>query len=250
MLNHKKQFSSTVSPVSWDKESIAAINPQLEKLSSIERVEWALDNLPQEFALSSSFGIQSAVSLHLVTQVYPEIPVLVVDTGYLFPETYQFIEQMTERLKLNLHVFRAKKSSSWQEATLGRLWEKGEQALTQYNQINKVEPMEHGLNKLQVKSWFAGIMRSQSASRADTPVLQMIRGRLKVHPIIDWNKRKVHQYLTQHNLPYHPLWEKGYVSVGDTHSTTPLLDGMRDEDTRFGGVKRECGLHEDTLSGL
>lgn len=234
----------------WNASAIEAVNPKLEAMDSVQRVEWALDNLPQNFALSSSFGIQSAVSLHMVTQVFPEIPVIVVDTGYLFPETYQFIEQLTEQLKLNLVVFRAQKSSAWQEATSGKLWQQGEEALNQYNQLNKVEPMEAGLRQLTVSSWFAGIMRSQSSSRSNIPVLQKIRGRLKVHPIIDWNKRLVHQYLIKHKLPYHPLWEKGYVSVGDVHSTTPLLAGMSDEDTRFGGVKRECGLHEDTLSGL
>ena len=247
MLNNLAQ---TVGTKNWDATAIDLVNPKLERMKSTQRVEWALENLPKNFALSSSFGIQSAVSLHMVTRVYPDIPVIVVDTGYLFPETYQFIEQLTDQLKLNLKVFRAQKSSAWQEATSGKLWQQGEQALTEYNQRNKVEPMEAGLRELEVNTYFAGIMRSQSTSRMNTPVLQKMRGRLKVHPIIDWNKRRVHQYLTKHKLPYHPLWEKGYVSVGDVHSTSPLLAGMTDEETRFGGVKRECGLHEDTLSGL
>jgi len=247
MLN---SLAQPVEPTKLDSSEIESVNPKLEVMNSVQRIEWALDNLPKNFALSSSFGIQSAVSLHMVTRVYPEIPVIVVDTGYLFPETYQFIEELTDRLKLNLKVFRSQKSSAWQEATLGKLWQQDEQALNEYNLRNKVEPMESGLQHLKVNTWFAGIMRDQSSSRSQIPVLQKIRGRLKVHPIINWSKRTVHQYLTKHKLPYHPLWEKGYVSVGDVHSTSPLLPGMSDEDTRFGGVKRECGLHEDTLSGL
>lgn len=235
---------------SWGDLQIAKSNQLLDTMTAVERVEWSLDNLPAEFALSSSFGIQSAVSLHMVTKIRPEIPVLLVDTGYLFPETYQFIEQLKESLNLNLKVYRSEMSSAWQEAKHGKLWEKGEEYLTHYNQLNKVEPMEAGLAQLNIKTWFAGIMRSQASSRMDLPVLQKIRGRLKVHPLIDWNKKMIHQYLTAHNLPYHPLWEKGYVSVGDIHSSTPLLVGMTDEETRFGGVKRECGLHEDPLSGL
>jgi len=82
------------------------------------------------------------------------------------------------------------------------------------------------------------------------PVLTRIRGRIKVHPLIDWNNRIVHQYLKEHNLPYHPLWEKGYVSIGDTHSTVPLSLGMSEEQTRFGGLKRECGLHEELVPGI
>ena len=69
----------------------------------------------------------------------------------------------------------------------------------------------------------------------------------KIHPIVDWSEKHIYAYMTQHDLPFHPLWEKGYVSVGDVHSTKPLEAGMSEEDTRFGGLKRECGLHE--LSG-
>jgi phosphoadenosine phosphosulfate reductase len=67
---------------------------------------------------------------------------------------------------------------------------------------------------------------------------------MKVHPIIDWSDRDVYQYLTRHELPYHPLWSEGYVSIGDTHTTHRLTEGMTEEDTRFFGLKRECGLHE------
>ena len=69
---------------------------------------------------------------------------------------------------------------------------------------------------------------------------------LKVHPIIDWTDRQIGRYLSENGLPYHPLWEEGYVSVGDTHSTTRFADGMKPEDTRFRGLKRECGLHEQS----
>jgi len=243
-------IEGTTSQVDWNDRLIADSNRRLEKMSSVERIEWALEKLPREFALSSSFGIQSAVSLHMVSSIMKDIPVVLVDTGYLFPETYLFINQLKESLNLNLKVFRSEISSAWQEAQHGKLWDKGEKELNHYNQLNKVQPMEYGLKTLNVQTWFAGIMRSQSSSRANIPVLQKIRGRLKVHPLIDWNKRMVHQYLTKNKLPYHPLWEKGYVSVGDVHSTTALLAGMTEQDTRFSGVKRECGLHEDRLSGL
>ncbi len=78
----------------------------------------------------------------------------------------------------------------------------------------------------------------------DTTVLQINDGRYKVHPIADWTDRDVYRYLKGHDLPYHPLWERGYVSVGDWHSTDPLRPGMSAEQTRFFGLKRECALHE------
>ena len=232
-------------PASFPKAWLAEWNTALEKNTAIERAEWAMENLPNEFVLSSSFGIQSAVMLHLLTQIQPNIPVLVTDTGHLFPETYHFIEALTDRLQLNLKVFSAKESSAWQLAKYGEQWAQDEEALKSYNRTNKVEPLERGLSQLNANTWFSGIRRQQTEHRKNIPVISVLRGRFKVHPIIDWNNKDVHEYLQKNNLPYHPLWEQGYVSVGDVHSTKPLTLGMSESDTRFGNGQRECGLHTD-----
>lgn len=218
-------------------------NDVLTTKTAQQRVEWALEHLPQQFIISSSFGIQAAVMLHLVTEQYPSIPVVLLDTGYLFPETYQFIDQLTERLNLNLKVYRAEQSPSWQEARYGKLWEKDVEGITRYNQLNKVEPLNRALDELQAHSWFSGLRREQASTRADKGVLEVSRGVLKVYPIIDWSKKDVHYYLKEQGLPYHPLWEKGYVSVGDIHTSRPLEAGMTEEQTRFNGLTRECGIH-------
>ncbi|WP_034916602.1 phosphoadenosine phosphosulfate reductase [Erwinia sp. 9145] len=224
--------------------ALAEINAKLERLSAQERVLWALENLPGEAALSSSFGIQAAVSLHLVNQAKPGIPVILTDTGYLFPETYQFIDHLTGKLDLNLKVYRAVQSPAWQEARYGKLWEQGVEGIERYNDINKVEPMNRALKELNVQSWFAGLRREQSGSRASLPVLAIQRGVFKILPIIDWDNRQVYQYLKDNDLGYHPLWDQGYLSVGDTHTTRKWEPGMAEEETRFFGLKRECGLHE------
>ncbi|MEO1642927.1 MAG: phosphoadenylyl-sulfate reductase, partial [Pseudomonadota bacterium] len=203
----------------------------------------ALENLPRDHVLSSSFGIQSAVLLHMMTQQVPDIPVLLFDTGYLFPETYQFVDQLTERLSLNLQVFRSDMTPAWQEARFGRLWEQGQEGLDRYNRMNKVEPMQRAMAQLGAGTWYSGLRRVQAESRADRKILEFQHGRVKFHPIVDWTNRDVHFYLKEHGLPYHPLWEEGYVSVGDTHTTRKLEPGMLDEETRFGGMNRECGLH-------
>ena len=227
-----------------EPEYLAEINAGLERLNAEERVEWALRQLPGRHLMSSSFGIQAALMLHLVTRLREDIPVVLVDTGHLFPETYQFIDDLVNRLGLNLQVYRAATSPGWQEARYGRLWEQGLEGLERYNQINKVEPMQRALRELEAGTWFAGLRREQADTRARLPVLQNKGGRWKVHPVIDWTNRDVYRYLRRHGLPYHPLWEEGYVSVGDVHSTRPLAAGMREQDTRFNGLKRECGLHE------
>ena len=224
---------------------LAQINVELEQLSAQERVKWALENLEGEFAVSSSFGIQAAVMLHLVTQQKPDIPIILTDTGYLFAETYHFIDQLKAQLNLNLKVYRAIESAHWQEARYGKLWEQGIEGIEKYNKINKVEPMRRALREQNVGTWFSGLRREQSKSRAGLPILSIQNGVFKFLPVIDWTNKDVHYYLEEHGLSYHPLWEQGYLSVGDTHTTKKWEPGMSEEETRFFGLKRECGLHED-----
>ena len=231
-------------PAIAGQESLYEVNQRLEKASAQERISWALTHLPQNVILSSSFGAQAAVMLHMLTQQFPDIPVVLTDTGYLFPETYQFIDELTTRLKLNLKVYRANISPAWQEARMGRLWEQGVEGIELYNNLNKVQPMQQALKELSAKTWFAGLRRSQSDMRETLPVIQQLKQQYKVYPIIDWSNKDIHYYLKQHDLPYHPLWEKGYVSIGDWHTTRSLEEGMNEQDTRFFGMKRECGLHE------
>ena len=221
----------------------AEINEWLASVDAETRVRWALANLPGPYALSSSFGAQAAVSLHLVTRQEPRIPVILIDTGYLFPETYQFIEQLTKKLSLNIQRFASPQPVVQFEAQYGKLWEQGRDGLNQYLELRKVEPMRRSLKALGTRTWFAGLRRSQSESRRAAPVAELKHGRWKLHPIVDWSDRDVYEYLTRHDLPYHPLWEQGYLSIGDFHTTQRWEPGMREEDTRFFGLIRECGIH-------
>lgn len=222
------------------------VNERLEQATASERLAWALGQFGDGLVLSSSFGAQAAVMLHLATQVRPDIPVIFVDTGYLFPETYEFADRLAKRLNVNLKVYRSRRSPAWQEALDGRRWEQGIEGIEAYNKENKVEPMNRALDELQATAWLAGLRRQQSASRGNLSVIGLAKGRVKVHPIIDWTDKNVHDYLKANDLPYHPLWEQGYISIGDTHTTRKLEDGMSEEETRFFGLKRECGLHEGT----
>lgn len=215
-----------------------------ESATAQERVNWAADLFGDDLIMTTSFGAQSAAMLHLVTSVLPDIPVVFIDTGYLFPETYRFAAELTERLELNLKKYRSPISAAEQEALHGRLWEQGADGLKTYNFMNKVEPMDRAIKELGARAWLAGLRRSQGESRASRRVVESQNKMTKIYPILDWDDRELHQYLEANGLPYHPLWELGYVSIGDWHSTSKLEPGMSEADTRFGGVKRECGLHE------
>ena len=227
-----------------DSGALRALNHWLARQDAEARVRWMLQHVPGPHALSSSFGAQASVSLHLLASRRPDIPVILVDTGYLFAETYQFVDAMCERLSLNLRVYRPLLGRAWAEARYGKQWEQGIEGLDRYNRSRKIEPMQRALTELGVRGWFAGLRREQSRSRRAIDFVEWRQGRWKLHPIADWSDREVGRYLQQHGLPYHPLWEQGYVSIGDTHTTRRWQPGMEVEDTRFFGLKRECGLHE------
>lgn len=229
---------------SGQRSDLATWNASLAGMDAEERVQFALQQFPGTHLLTSSFGAQAAVSLHMLTRAQPDIPVVLLDTGYLFTETYRFIDELTERLQLNLHIYRNPMSPSWQEARYGRRWERGLAGIEAYNQDNKVQPMRRALEELNVGTWFSGIRRVQASSRREIPYVQRMEGRYKVSPIADWSDRDVFDYLQRHDLPYHPLWHEGYVSIGDVHTTARLADVDSPEQTRFLGLKRECGLHE------
>jgi len=227
-----------------DEGALQKINEAFASFSTEQRVEQATELLPGAHVLTSSFGAQAAVMLHLVNRVIPNIPVVLIDTGYLFPETYRFIDDLVDRLELNLRVFRSDASPAWQESRFGRLWDQGLAGIERYNRINKQEPLDRALRELDAETWFAGLRRVQAATRAQIAPIEFKRGRYKVHPLFDWTDRDVGRYLETHRLPYHPLWEKGYLSIGDWHTTRSLAEVESMEELRFFGLKRECGLHE------
>jgi phosphoadenosine phosphosulfate reductase len=224
--------------------ALAELNAWLGTRTAAQRVAWGLEALAGNHALSSSFGAQAAVSLHLVTRQRADIPVVLLDTGHLFPETHGFIDTLAHRLDLQLHVFKPEPSAA-ARARREKPWERGVAGLDEYHRTHKLEPMRRALDALGVRTWIAGLRRTQADTREAIDFLELRDGRWKLHPIADWTSRDVHRYLTAHDLPYHPLWHQGYVSIGDTHSTRRWEPGMREQDTRFGGVVRECGLHFD-----
>ena len=242
-LKDAPRFDVSPAEFAQDTTTAADINEWLASVDATTRVSWSLANLPGPFAMTSSFGAQAAVSLHLVAQQAPGIPVILIDTGYLFPETYQFIEQLTNKLSLNIQRFASAQSVAEFEAQYGKLWETGRKGLDQYLELRKIEPMRRSLATLNTATWFAGLRRSQAESRAKLNPLEVRDGRFKVHPIFVWSDRDIYLYLKAHGLPYHPLWDKGYVSIGDWHSTKALHEVESAEELRFAGLKRECGIH-------
>lgn len=195
--------------------------------------------------LTTSFGIQSAVLLHASSRIFPNIPVIWIDTGYLPAETYRYAEELTRRFSLNLYVYQSALSPARMEALAGRLWERDDvESLNRYDHIRKVEPLQRALNDLKAKAWLSGVRRNQTDFRKTLNRAVDHRNIVKIHPLLFWTDEEVEEYFHRYNLPRHPLQDQGYVSVGDAHSSRPVTEtDSNPRASRFGGKKQECGIH-------
>ena len=232
-------------PATLEGSITESMECRFQDLTAEEIVHWADEEFADGLVMSTSFGIQSAVTLHLVTQIRPSIPVIWVDTGYLPRETYQYAELLTDRLKLNVHVARAALSPQTMEAQYGQLWNTGRvEDLDLYDRIRKVEPMQRALATLKATGWISGLRSDQTDFRKNLPRVKYKSGHYRIYPILPWSNRQVYYYMQEHDLPQHPLFAKGYTTVGDVHSSRPLQAGdVDDRATRFQQLKQECGLH-------
>ena len=218
---------------------------RFDAFSAPELVSWAERRFGDGLVMSTSFGIQSAVTLHLTTLFRPDIPVIWVDTGYLPKETIQYATQLTELLNLNLHIARSPMSPEEMEFKYGQLWESDSiDDLNRYDLIRKVEPMQTALKELKATARISGLRAEQTDYRSELPRAKKTDSIFMVHPILNWTNRDIHQYMRQFNLPQHPLWARGYTTVGDSHSSRPkTVSDVSPRATRFRGIKQECGLH-------
>ena len=198
-----------------------------------DRIREAYARHGKGLVLSTSFGAQAEILLHRVTQIIADVPVIFVDTGYLFDETHDFRKDLTERLKLNLHIYRPLRPREVQEAEDGKRWEQGDLDRAAYNLETKVEPMNRAIRELRATGWLAGLRRAQHEERSELDYEEVTQGGIrKYYPHLDMTDADVAAYRKLHDLPEHPLLAFGYTSIGDTHST------VAGEQHAF------CGLHE------
>ena len=224
----------------------AALSSEIEPLRAGERIEALYERLGDHLVATTSFGLQAAVMLHLIHEHAPKIPVVFIDTGFLFPETYRYMDQLCERLpNLDLRVYQPQTTAARMEALWGKLWEGDQEAQDRYAKLTKIEPMNRALKEIGADVWLSGLRRAQSSTRRDRPFVEQQKKTLKAYPILDWADMQVDFYMQQNNLARHPLASQGYVTMGDWHSTLPAEDGDA-ESTRFNGLKYECGLHLDS----
>ena len=233
---------------------LGPLNAMFETADPSAVVEWAAAEFgPENVVMSSSFGADSAVLLHMATRVIPRIKVVFVDTGYLFPETHGHLEELRRRLDLNVWTYRTRLDP------IAYLRRAGEDNPAWRNDVdaccgaNKNEPFDRALTELRPAAWLRGVRRNQTAERQG---MQFVERSAKhachaVSPLLNLDRRSIHAYLKRHDLPYHPLFELGYASVGCNPLSCTRAVGA-EEDPRSGrwsgSGKVECGINVDSNS--
>jgi phosphoadenosine phosphosulfate reductase len=229
---------------------IEAINALFETAHPLDIVNWAAAEFGDDLVMTSSFGAESALLLHMATQIRHDINVIMIDTGYLFPETHLFMEELRAKLNLNVWSFRTKNDPIQWLQTVGENDPTWRDDVDRCCAVNKNEPMERAMNQLKPKAWLRGIRRKQSSIREDRKFVEWSK-RYKcfaVSPILNWGGRQISDYLRENDLPYHPLWEKGYLSIGcnPQSCTRSVGAGEHARSGRWSSQeKTECGLHLD-----
>lgn len=213
-----------------------------EHWSAAEVLAWGFSRFRAQIAIASSFGLEDVALIDLASHIEPALSVFTLDTDFLFPETYELIEQIEKKYRIVVERIRPDMSPSEQAVFHGTsLWQRKPDLCCR---IRKVEPLKHKLKALQ--AWVTGIRREQSPTRANVRKIEWDEkfGLVKLNPLADWTAEQLWNYVRMHRVPYNPLHEKGYPSIGCTHCTRAVQPGEDPRAGRWSGsAKTECGLH-------
>lgn len=210
---------------------------------------WAVDEFAPKAVLSCSFGGGGIVLAHMLSRHRPDVPVLFLDTGYHFEETLKFRDEFARRFGLRIITQLPTLTVEEQDALYGpQLYRRDPD---QCCHMRKVEPMAAALRSLDAACWIAALRRDQSHTRRDVAIVEHHRmddGRtvVKVHPLANWTRQDVWGYIREHDLPYHPLLDQGYTSIGCYPCTAAATSADERSGRWVGTNKTECGLHTFT----
>ncbi|MDQ7056071.1 MAG: phosphoadenylyl-sulfate reductase [Persephonella sp.] len=231
----------------FTKEFVKERSDYFENLPAQELLKWVYENF-SNVGFTSSFSAEDVSIIHMIKNIKPDALIIFIDTDYHFIETYQLVERIKKEWNINLKVIKPEITVEEQINLYGeKLYERDPDKCCQ---IRKVKPLKRALEGLDV--WITGMRRDQSPTRANIGKVEIHRlpsGReiLKVNPVADWKRKDVWNYVYQHNLPYNPLYDKSYLSIGCAPCTRPVKEGEDERAGRWAGKgKLECGLHTFT----
>jgi phosphoadenosine phosphosulfate reductase len=233
-------FGLSITYENWDSEKIT-LNEQADYLDVLK---WAFQEYQDEIVYACSFGAEGIVLIDLIQKVNPNAKIIFLDTGLHFPETYDLIEKVKEKYpSLQIKMEKSKLSLEAQEKWYGEeLWKENPNLCCH---IRKVAPLKEALTT--AKAWISGLRREQSPTRSDVQYINKDDKfkKIKICPLIHWTWEEIMTYIELYKLPYNPLHDKGYPSIGCTPCTAPINDRDDLRAGRWEGhAKTECGLHQ------
>lgn len=224
------------------EQHVTELRDQAEAWDLKTLLQWGLSEFDQSLAIAASFGAEDVVLIDQVSKLRSQFRVFTLDTDFLFPETYALIDRIEKRYGIQVERTRSELTPAEQAAHYGeRLWASQPD---QCCQLRKVEPLKKKLSGL--SAWVTGVRRDQAPTRAHTRKLEWDAkfGLVKINPIADWNWNQVWEYIRANDVPYNPLHDQNYPSIGCTYCTRPVQPGEDPRAGRWSGFNKiECGLH-------
>ena len=217
-----------------------------ETWSPEQVLRWAYGTFQQDIAMASGFGAEGMVLIDMASRLNPDFRVFTLDTEFLFSETYELIDRVEKRYGIKVERVYSTLTPEDQAGLYGAaLWSRNPD---QCCRLRKVEPLKNKLAEL--RAWVAAIRRDQTPTRAMARKVEWDAKfqLVKINPLASWTSEKVWSYIRQHKLPYNPLHDQNYPSVGCTHCTRAVLSGENPRAGRWSGFnKSECGLHTNNV---
>jgi phosphoadenosine phosphosulfate reductase len=222
---------------------LESISIELERQPAEAVLRWALCEFGSEVALATGFGAEGCVLIRMISEIDSNARIFYLDTDLLFPETYALIRELEMRYGVRFEKRAPRLSLATQAISYGeRLWEREPETCCR---LRKVEPLREILFGL--RAWITAIRRDQTPARADARVVERDRkfDLIKINPLAGWSSRDVWRYIKRNDVPYNPLYDQGYRSIGCQPCTTLVQIGEEDRAGRWRGIaKTECGLHQ------
>ncbi len=232
-----------------DREELAELNARLADATPREIIRWAVERYGSRLTMATAFGAEGCILLHLLAEVEPRLRVFNLDTGYQFPETLELRDRIAERYGIEVEMVRSETSLPEYENQHG-----GPLYVVNSDQCcydRKIVPLRRAL--VGYDAWITSIRAEQSKDRAAASVVGLDGkfGLVKVNPILKWSRRDVWAFIETHKVPYNPLFDRGYASIGCWPCTRPVQAGEDERAGRWAGqAKTECGLHSLDSSQL
>src|SRR5215813_2277327 len=233
---------AAIGPPAGEIERIEATGALLDESAPEATLAWAFEQFENRLTIATGFGAEGVALIDMAVKLNPAVDVFFLDTGFLFPETYDLRKRIEDRYHIQIREVKTDITPDQQEQKFGaKLWSTNPDLCCR---LRKLEPLKDALKGRE--AWITAIRQDQTIERSNARVVEWdYQWRLvKINPLVHWSKHRVWEYIAANNVPFNPLHERGYPSIGCTHCTQPVREGEGERSGRWAGLaKKECGMH-------